>query len=66
MGTREWAAAKMLLDQSKVDGGGGGKDWINSFKRDDVGQENWGLPLGRETVVVCEITRELGLWELQD
>lgn len=40
MGTREWAAAKMLLNQSKVDGGGGGKDWIDGFKRDDVGQGN--------------------------
>lgn len=29
---REWATVKMLPDQSKVDGGRGGKDEINRFK----------------------------------
>lgn len=29
---REWATVKMLLDQSKVDRGRGGKDGINRFK----------------------------------
>lgn len=33
-----------------MDGGGGGKDWINGFKRDAVGQGKWELPLGQ-----CEI-----------
>lgn len=31
VGVREWAAAKMLLDQSKVDAGGGGKDRMDRF-----------------------------------
>lgn len=46
MAVREWAGAKMLLEQSKVDAGCGGKDWINRFQREDLGQEGWELALG--------------------
>lgn len=40
-----------------MDGGGGGKDWVNGFKEDAVGQGKQELPLGQcEIGVACEVT----------
>lgn len=63
-GVREWAAAKMLLDQSKVDAGGGGKDRMNRFKRDDLGQEEWELAFRHSET--GQQRENWDLWELQD
>lgn len=67
VGVREWAAAKMLLDQSKVDADGGGKDQMSRFKRDDLGQEEWELAFRhRLTLLVRQQRENWDLWELQD
>lgn len=52
----------MLLDQSKVNAGGGGKDQMNRFKRDDLGQEEWELAFRHsETGIACEATEKIGI-----